>query len=108
MSLTFYTTKKVENTIRKRGVFLDDLMYTIQQFFLEKNEASKIKHVRFALNDVIEEDKYVRRSLVGDFCADSLPNDLINELNEMLAREFLSLNAFAKLHCEYESDILPP
>ena len=102
MSLAFYTTKKVENTIRKRGVFFDDLMYTIQQFFLEKNEASKIKHVRFALNDVIEEDKHVRRSLEVQICADSLPNDLITELNKMLMREFPSLNASVRIHCEYE------
>jgi len=102
MSLTFYTTKKVENTIRKRGVFFDDLMYTIQQFFSEKNEASKIKYIRFTLHDIIEENKYIRRSLEVEICADALPNEIITELNKTLAREFPSLNAFARLHCEYE------
>ena len=100
MSLTFYTTKKVQNYIRKRNVFPEDLMYVIQKFFIEKNEASKIKHVRFTLHDIIEEDKHVRRSLVVEVCADTLPNELINELNEMLTREFPSLNASARIHCE--------
>jgi len=100
-SVIFYSTKKVQNYIRKRNVFLDDLMYSIQIFFEKKNVLNKIKHVRFALNDIIEEDKRVRRSLVVEVCADALPNEIINELNEMLAREFPSLNAFTKLHCEY-------
>jgi len=101
-SVIFYFTKRVRNHIRKRNAFPDDLMYAIQTFFIEKNEASKIKYVRFALHDIIEEDKHIRRSLVVEICADYLSNELLNELNEMLAREFLSLNAFAKLHCEYE------
>jgi len=102
MSLAFYTTKKVENTIRKRGVFFDDLMYTIQQFFLEKNEANKIKYVRFTLHDVIEENKYIHRSIAVEICAESLSNETFIELNTMLTLKFPSLNAFAKLHCEYE------
>jgi len=102
MSLTFYTTKKVEKTIRKRGVFFDDLMYAIQTFFSEKNEANKIKHVRFALHDVIEENKYVRRSLEVQICADSLSIETFIELNTMLAQKFPSLNVFVRLHCEYE------
>jgi len=36
MLLTFYTTKKVENTIRSRDVFPEDLMYLIQTFFEKK------------------------------------------------------------------------
>jgi len=102
MSLAFYTTKKVENTIRKRSVFFDDLMYTIQQFFLEKNKASKIKYVRFTLHDVIEENKHIRRSLEVEICADALPNELITELNDLLTRKFSLLNASARIHCEYE------
>jgi len=102
MSLTFYTTKKVEKAIRSRYVFPNDLMYAIQKFFIEKNEASKIKYVRFALNDVIEEDKHVRKSLEVQICADSFPNDLITALNKLLVREFTSLNASVRIHCEYE------
>jgi len=102
MSLAFYTTKKVEKAIRSRDVFPEDLMYAIQTFFIEKNEASKIKYIRFMLNDVIEENKYIHRSIAVEICADSLSNETFIELNTMLAREFPSLNAFAKLHCEYE------
>jgi len=102
MSLTFYTTKKVEKAIRKRGVFFDDLMYTIQQFFEQKNEASKIKYVWFTLHDVTEEDKHIRRSVEVEICADALPNELITELNDLLMREFPSLNASVRIHCEYE------
>jgi len=102
MSLTFYTTKKVEKAIRSRNVFPEDLMYEIQDFFNKKNEASKIKHVRFTLHDVIEENKHVRRSLEVQICADSLSIETFTELNTMLALKFPSLNAFAKLHCEYE------
>ena len=100
--LSFYTTKKVENTIRKRGVFFDDLMYAIQTFFEQKNEANKIKYVRFTLHDVIEENKHIRRSLEVQICADALPNELITELNDLLMREFPSLNASVRIHCEYE------
>jgi len=102
MSLAFYTTKKVEKAIRSRNVFPEDLMYAIQTFFIEKNEASKIKYVRFTLHDVIEEDKHVRRSLEVEICADSLSIETFTELNTMLTLKFPSLNAFAKLHCEYE------
>ena len=102
MSLTFYTTKKVEKAIRSRNVFPEDLMYEIQDFFNKKNEASKIKHVRFTLHDVIEENKHVRRSLEVQICADALPNELITELNDLLTREFPSLNASVRIHCEYE------
>jgi len=102
MSFTFYATKKVENTIRKRGVFFDDLMYAIQQLLEQKNETNKIKYIRFTLNDVIEEDKHIRRSLVVEICADSLSIETFAELNTMLAIKFPSLNAFARLHCEYE------
>ena len=101
MLLVFVSTKKVRQHIRKRKVFPEDLMYSIEIFFVEKNEASKIKHVRFALHDIIEEDKHIRRSLEVEICADYLSNEKLNELNEMLAREFPSLNAFAKLHCKY-------
>jgi len=76
-------------------------MYAIQQFFSEKNEASKIKYIRFTLHDIIEEDKRVRRSLVMEICADSLQNETITKLNDMLLQKFPSLNAFVKLHCEY-------
>ena len=101
MSLAFYTTKKVEKAIRSRDVFPEDLMYAIQTFFIEKNEASKIKYVRFTLYD-IKENKYIHRSIAVEICADSLSNEIIIELNKTLAREFPSLNAFARLHCEYE------
>ena len=101
-SVIFHSTKKVEKFIRSKGVFPEDLMYEIQEFFEKKNEASKIKHVRFALNDVIEEDKHVRRSLEVEICADSLSIETFTELNTMLTLKFPSLNAFAKLHCEYE------
>ena len=102
MLLTFYTTKKVENTIRTRKVHLEDPMYLIQKFFEQKNEASKIKYVRFTLHDVIEENKHIRRSLEVEICADSLSIETFIELNTMLTLKFPSLNAFAKLHCEYE------
>ncbi|MFP3130910.1 MAG: hypothetical protein RXR51_04940 [Nitrososphaeria archaeon] len=97
-SVIFYSTKKVERFIRSRDVFPEDLMYLIQTFF-EKNEASKIKYVRFALNDVIEEDKRVRRSLEVEICAGSLSNELLTELNETLAREFPNLPAFFTINC---------
>jgi len=100
-SVIFYFSKKVERFIRSKDVFPEDLMYSIQTFFEKKNEASKIKYVRFTLHDIIEEDKHIRRSLVVEICADALPNEIIIELNKTLAREFSSLNAFAKLHCEY-------
>ena len=100
-SVIFYSTKKVERFIRSRDVFPEDLMYLIQTFF-EKNEASKIKYVRFALNDVIEEDKRVRRSLEVEICAGSLSNELFTELNEMLVRDFPSLKPSVQIHCEYE------
>ena len=101
MSLTFYTTKKVEKAIRSRNVFPEDLMYEIQEFFNKKNEASKIKHVRFALNDVIEEDKHIRRSLVVEICTDSQNADEIeNALSEMLTLKFPSLNTSVQIHCE--------
>jgi len=102
MSLAFYTTKKIQEYISKRNAFPDDLMYAIQTFFIEKNEASKIKYVRFTLHDIIEENKYIHRSIAVEICAESLSNEIIIELNKTLAREFPSLNAFAKLHCEYE------
>jgi len=75
-------------------------MYAIQTFFIEKNEASKIKYVRFTLHDTIEEDKHIRRSLEVEICANSLPNELINELNDLLTCKFPSLNAFVRIHCE--------
>jgi hypothetical protein len=102
MSLTFYTTKKVEKAIRARNVFPEDLMYFIQDFFNKKNEASKIKYVRFTLHDVIEENKHIRRSLEIQICADPISIETFTELNTMLALKFPSLNAFVKLHCEYE------
>jgi len=102
MSLAFYTTKKVEKAIRSRDVFPEDLMYAIQTFFIEKNESSNIKYVRFTLHDVIEENKHIRRSLEVQICADSLSIETFTELNTMLALKFPSLNAFARLHCEYE------
>jgi hypothetical protein len=94
-------TKKVEKAIRSRDVFPEDLMYAIQQLFEQKNEANKIKYIRFALHDVIEENKHIRRSLEVQICTDSLSIETFTELNTMLALKFPSLNAFAKLHCEY-------
>jgi len=100
-SVIFYFTKKVRNHIRKRNVFPEDLIYEIQEFFDKKNEASKIKHVRFALNDVIEEDKHIRRSLVVEICTDSQNADEIeNALSEMLTLKFPSLNTSVQIHCE--------
>jgi len=101
-SVIFYFTKKVRNHIRKRNVFPEDLIYEIQEFFEQKNEASKIKYVRFTLHDIIEENKHIRRSLEVQICADTLPNELITELNDLLMREFPSLNASVRIHCEYE------
>jgi len=98
-SVIFYFSKKVERFIRSKDVFPEDLMYSIQTFFEKKNEASKIKHVRFALHDIIEEDKHIRRSLEVEICADSL--ELLNELNEILAREFPSLPAFFTINCRH-------
>ena len=98
-SVIFYFSKKVEKFIRSKDVFPEDLMYSIQTFFEKKNEASKIKHVRFALHDIIEEDKHIRRSLEVEICADSL--ELLNELNEILAREFPSLPAFFTINCRH-------
>jgi len=101
MSLVFVSTKKVRQHIRKRKVFPEDLMYSIQKFFIEKNEASKIKYVRFTISNVIEEDKRVRRSLEVEVCSDTqISNEKLNKLNEMLAREFPSLNASVRIHCE--------
>jgi len=102
LSVIFYSTKKVERFIRSRDVFPEDLMYAIQKFFIEKNEANKIKYVRFALNDVIEEDKRVRRSLEVEICAGSLSNELLTELNGMLVRDFPSLKLSVQIRCEYE------
>jgi len=51
--------KKVEKFIRSRGVFPEDLMFAIQTFFEKKNEASKIKYVRFAISDEVEPDKRI-------------------------------------------------
>ena len=87
-NFTANTSERGREALRKEGV-------------CEKNEASKIKYVRFTLNDVIEENKHIRRSLEVEICADALPNELINELNDLLTREFPSLNAFVKLYCEY-------
>jgi len=98
-SVIFYFSKKVERFIRSKDVFPDDLIYAIQTFFIEKNEASKIKYVRFALHDIIEEDKHIRRSLEVEICADFL--ELLNELNEILAREFSSLPAFFTINCRH-------
>ncbi|MFP3131178.1 MAG: hypothetical protein RXR51_06345 [Nitrososphaeria archaeon] len=100
-SVIFYSIKKVRNHIRKRNVFPEDLMYEIQEFFNKKNETSKIKHVRFALHDIIEEDKHIRRSLVVEICTDSQNADEIeNALSEMLTLKFPSLNASVQIHCE--------
>ena len=99
MSLAFYTTKKVEKAIRSRDFFPEDLMYAIQKLFEQKNEASKIKHIRFTLHDVIEENKYIHRSIAVEICAESLSNETFIELNEMLAREFPNLPAFFIINC---------
>jgi len=98
-SVIFYFSKKVKRFIHSKDVFPEDLMYSIQTFFEKKNEASKIKHVRFALHDIIEEYKHIRRSLEVEICADSL--ELLNELNEILAREFPSLPAFFTINCRH-------
>ena len=102
MSFTFYMTKKVEKAIRSRDVFPEDIMYAIQQLLEHKNEANKIKYIRFALYDVTEENKHIRRSLEVQICADFISIETFSELNTMLAIKFPSLNAFARLHCEYE------
>jgi len=76
-------------------------MYAIQTFFEKKNEACNIKYVRFALNDVIEEDKRDQRSLKVEVCTDSQNADEIeNALSKMLALKFPSLNASVRIHCE--------
>jgi len=102
MTITFYMTKKVEKAIRSRDVFPEDIMYAIQQLLEQKNEANNIKYIRFTLHDVIEENKHIRRSVEIQICADSLSIETFAELNTMLAIKFPSLNAFARLHCEYE------
>jgi hypothetical protein len=100
-SVIFYFSKKAERFIRSKDVFPEGLMYSIQTFFIEKNEASKIKYVQFTLHDIIEEDKHIRRSLVVEICADALPNEIIIELNKTLAREFPNLPAFFTINCRH-------
>jgi len=100
MSLAFVSTKRVREHVRKRGVYFDDLMYAIQNFFIEHNKADEIKYVRFVLRDEVEPDKIIRRSLEVNVCADTLSDKIKNELEKMLMREFPSLNAFVNLTCE--------
>jgi hypothetical protein len=102
MSLAFYTTKRLKKLFEQEKCILKTSCIRFKSFFNKKNEASKIKYVQFTLHDIIEEDKHIHRSITVEICAESLSNEIIIELNKTLAREFPSLNAFAKLHCEYE------
>ena len=100
MSLAFVSTKRVREHVRKRGVFFDDLMYAIQNFFIEHNMADEIKYVRFLLRDEVEPDKIIRRSLVVNVCADALSDEIKNELEKMLTDKFPTLHVFVRLSCE--------
>jgi len=100
MSLAFVSTKRVREHVRKRGVYFDDLMYAIQNFFLARNYADEIKYVRFVLRDEVEPDKIIRRSLVVNVCADALSDEIKNELEKMLTDKFPTLHVFVRLSCE--------
>jgi len=100
MSLAFVSTKRVREHVRKRGVFFDDLMYAIQNFFIEHNEVDEIKYVRLVLRDEVEPDKLIRRSLVVEICADTLPDEIKNGLEQMLKDKFPTLHVFVRLACE--------
>jgi len=100
MSLAFVSTKRVREHVRKRGVYFDDLMYAIQNFFTEQNKADEIKYVRFVLRDEVEPDKFVRRSLVVEICADTLPEEIKNGLEQMLKDKFPTLHVYVRLACE--------
>jgi len=100
--IIFYFSKKIEKFIRSKGVFPEDLMYAIQTFF-EKKNPSDIKHVQFAISDEVEANKRKRRRLEVGVCTNSQNADEIKyTLFEMLTVEFPSLNAFVRIHCEYE------
>ena len=100
MSIAFVSTKRVREHVRKRGVYFDDLMYAIQNFFIAHNKADEIKYVRFVLRDEVEPDKFIRRSLVVEICTDTLPNEILNGLEQMLKDKFPTLHVFERLACE--------
>jgi len=100
MSLAFVSTKRVREHVRKRGVYFDDLMCAIQNFFIEHNEADEIKYVRFVFRDEVEPDKLIRRSLVIEICADTLPDGIKSELEQMFKDKFPTLRTFVRLACE--------
>jgi len=100
MSLAFVSTKRVREHVRKRGVYFDDLMYAIQNFFIEYNKADEIKYVRFVLRDEVGPDKFIRRSLVVEICADALPDEIRNGLEQMLKDKFPTLHVLVRLACE--------
>jgi len=100
MSLAFVSTKRVREHVRKRGVYFDDLMYAIQNFFIAQNKTDEIKYVHFALRDEVEPDKFIRRSLVVEICTDTLPDEIRNGLEQMLKDKFPTLHVFVRLACE--------
>jgi hypothetical protein len=100
MSLAFVSTKRVREHVRKRGVYFDDLMYAIQNFFLARNYADEIKYIRFVLRDKVEPDKFIRRGLVVEICADTLSGEIKNGLEKMLMDKFPTLHVFVRLACE--------
>ena len=100
MSLVFVSTKRVREHVRKRGVYFDDLMYAIQNFFVEQNMADEIKYIRFVLRDKVEPDKFIRRSLEVEICADTLSEEIKNGFEQMLKDKFPTLHVFVRLACE--------
>jgi len=100
MSLAFVSTKRVREHVRKRGVYFDDLLYAIQNFFIEHNYAEEIKYIRFVLRDKVEPDKFIRRSLEVEICAGTLSDEIKNGLEQMLKDKFPTLHVFVRLACE--------
>ena len=100
MSLAFVSTKRVREHVRKRGVYFDDLLYAIQNFFIEHNYAEEIKYIRFVLRDKVEPDKFIRRSLEVEICANTLSDEIKNELEKMLTDKFPTLHVFVRRSCE--------